>query len=780
MGLASRRDCSQHRRVPSFLPAHIDLDRETYAPVVLDPARAEQRRAIVELVAGGVVVADTFAEQVLELVMSREPARTWTLEERELALATALGEHPEELGRWVHYPWSNRLVHLLGPEDFVELRCDRNRNKITRSEQRALRARTIGVVGLSVGQSSAVTLAMEGVGGRFRLADFDRLSLSNMNRLRAGVHDLGVKKTVLAAREMFEIDPYLDVRIWSDGLAVERFEEFFLDGPVDLLVEECDDLYLKVALREYARERRIPVLMETSDRGLLEVERFDLEPARPLLHGLLSDVSAETLRTLTTKEKVPYVLRVYDKDVLSPRMCASLVEVKESIFAWPQLASAVTLGGALVTDVARRILLGAFTASGRFSVDLERLVSAPTAASVAEPPPLAPEVVPEAAAPRRLCCPSARGEGAITDDEIAFLLECASLAPSAGNTQPWLFRPRPAAGGPSRAVDVNVDPAALPSVEHYGAGATLVAFGAVRENLRVGAVALGLQMTCDVGLDLTGRGPVFSVTFDRVGPRSGDGVEVLANRVTNRRLGDGRPLEPRVAEALRQAALDAGGEVVLFTHRPELERLGELLGRGDQACLLSRPLHRQLFTEIRWSPREVLASRDGIDLASMELTPTDAAALRVLGDWPTVELVREWDGGRGLRRSARSAVAASSALALVRAPGRAPATYLDGGGVAQRVWHEATELGLAVQPWSALLFLFPRLEGNELALEPKTRDALRGIESELRVLAPEREGWSDVFLMRLAYASPPTARSLRRAPAVGAGAPGPSPSERAE
>lgn len=762
MGLASRSDRTQHRRVPSFLPAHIELDRESHVPVILDPAREEQRRAIVGLVARGAAVADTFAEQVLELVMSREPARAWTLEERELATASYLGERPEELGRWVHYPWSNRLVHLLGPEDFVELRCDRNRNKITRSEQQALRARTIGVVGLSVGQSSAVTLAMEGIGGRFRLADFDSLSLSNMNRLRAGVHDLGVKKTVLAAREMFEIDPYLDVRIWSEGLAVERFEEFFLDGPVDLLVEECDDLYLKVAVREYARARRIPVLMETSDRGLLEVERFDLEPTRPILHGLLSDVSAETLKTLTTKEKVPYVLRVYDKDVLSRRMCASLVEVKESIFAWPQLASAVTLGGALVTDVARRILLGTFTASGRFSVDLERLVSEPTAEPVAEPPPLAPEVVPEAAAPRRLVCPSVRGESAITDSEVAFLLECASLAPSAGNTQPWLFRPRPPTGSPSRTVDASVDPAATRSVEHYGTGATLVAFGAARENLRVGAVALGLRMTGDAGLDLSGRGHVFSATFARVGEPSGDGLEALASRVTNRRKGDGRPLEPRAAQALQQAALDAGGEVVLFTRRSELELLGELLGRGDQACLLSQPLHRQLFGEIRWSPQEVLASRDGIDLASMELTPTDAAALRVLGDWPTVELVREWDGGRGLRESARRAVAASSAIALVRHPGRAPATYLDGGGVAQRVWHKATELGVAVQPWSALLFLLPRLHGNELALEPKTRDTLRAIESEFRVLVPEREGWSDVFLMRLAYALPPTARSLRK------------------
>ena len=42
---------------------------------------------------------------------------------------------------------------------------------------------------------------------------------------------------------------------------------------------------IKAILREGARARRIPVLMATSDRGLVDVERFDLEPQRQILHG---------------------------------------------------------------------------------------------------------------------------------------------------------------------------------------------------------------------------------------------------------------------------------------------------------------------------------------------------------------------------------------------------------------------------------------------------------------------------------------------------------------
>jgi hypothetical protein len=75
-----------------------------------------------------------------------------------------------------------------------------------------------------------------------------------------------------------------------------RVDAFLVEGgPADLLVEECDSLDIKLLLRERARAHRIPVVMETSDRGMLDVERHDLEPDRPILHGLVGSLSAADL-----------------------------------------------------------------------------------------------------------------------------------------------------------------------------------------------------------------------------------------------------------------------------------------------------------------------------------------------------------------------------------------------------------------------------------------------------------------------------------------------------
>lgn len=353
----------------SLLPAEAHLserfDRESWRPVLHTFGQ------LGDLLASGRVTAvhDRIEDQLDELVGARTPGRVRTQEDTAELLG---GRELQEYGTWVFYPWSGRLVHVLPREEFRFVRTDRNRNKITREEQQSLLTRRVAVIGLSVGNSAALTAAMEGVGGKFRLADFDRLGLSNLNRLRTGVHELGVEKTVLCARQLFEIDPYLDVEIWREGLAAEEIEGFFED--VDIVVEECDAAWVKIAAREQARLRGIPVLMDTNDRGLLDVERFDLEPDRPLVHGRIGDVTSQDIAHLDRAEMVRLMVRMVDGTQISPALAEAMTEIGHTLSSWPQLASGTMLGGAIVTDAARRILLGRPMPSGRYYVDLEQLV----------------------------------------------------------------------------------------------------------------------------------------------------------------------------------------------------------------------------------------------------------------------------------------------------------------------------------------------------------------------------------------------------------------------
>ncbi|MFE0521004.1 ThiF family adenylyltransferase [Streptomyces sp. NPDC058954] len=364
------------RLVPTRTPA------DAYQPLLLDLMEADGEATLTALLESGAVrdIHDRIDDQLEELVRCLRPGES--LDGRALAAAATemcAGVPRRRYGTWVWYPWSGRLVHLLPAEEFRLVRTDRNRDKISRVEQQALLGRRIGVVGLSVGNSAALTCAMEGVGGSFRLADFDRLGLSNLNRLRAGVHDLGIEKTVLCARQMYEIDPYLSIEIYREGVTEETVEEFFGTVPgseLDVLIEECDTLWAKFAVREHARDRRIPVLMDANDRGLLDVERFDEEPDRSLFHGRVGETTAQDVRAMDAAEALDLLLRIVDADLLSPAMTDAIGRIGRTLSSWPQLASGIMLGAALVTDTARRILLGAPVPSGRYYADLEALIAA--------------------------------------------------------------------------------------------------------------------------------------------------------------------------------------------------------------------------------------------------------------------------------------------------------------------------------------------------------------------------------------------------------------------
>jgi hypothetical protein len=284
--------------------------------------------------------------------------------------------------RWAYYPWRRAVVAILGPLGFRTLRLDRNTN-ISTGEQAAFTSLTIGVAGLSVGHVIAHTLAAQGLCGGIRLADFDHLELSNLNRVPATVFDLGINKALVAARRIAEIDPYLEVDVFDAGLTVETIEDF-LTG-VDVVVEECDSLDMKALLRLGARGRRIPVLMATSDGRMVDVERFDQEPERQILHGLLGQLDVGLLPGMSSREKIPHILRHLEAEQIASRTAASLIEIDRTLSTWPQVASDVVIGASAIAEAVRRIGSNQPLRSGRCRVDIGRALDQLLDPEIAQP-----------------------------------------------------------------------------------------------------------------------------------------------------------------------------------------------------------------------------------------------------------------------------------------------------------------------------------------------------------------------------------------------------------
>ncbi len=276
----------------------------------------------------------------------------------------------EAASRYVVCPWRRSVVRLPRSDLFHVLRTARNRHLISDDEQAAWSAAVVGVAGLSVGSSAVTACQLTGV-RRFRIADGDVLGLTNLNRINGSVFDAGVAKVELTRRRILECDPYAQVETFPAGVDEAAADRFLGGGDagerLTALVEEVDDLSVKVWLRRRARRLGIPVVMATDlgDDVVVDVERFDLDGDTPILGGRIDAFSDDDLRI--PRQRLAATLALLG-DVAPPHVRALPGEVGRSLNSWPQLGSTAMASGAFAAYAARRIASGGALATGRYRV----------------------------------------------------------------------------------------------------------------------------------------------------------------------------------------------------------------------------------------------------------------------------------------------------------------------------------------------------------------------------------------------------------------------------
>jgi molybdopterin/thiamine biosynthesis adenylyltransferase len=280
----------------------------------------------------------------------------------------------DDQGVWVYYPWSKIVIHLPDEDTFIKLRTSRNRNLITTDEQKVFQSKCVGVAGMSVGSNILNTLVLIGGPRYLKIADMDIISVPNLNRLMAPTAAVGMNKAVYFARRSLEVDPFLKIDVFSKGLNPSDFKAFFEKPRLDLFIEEVDNPYLKIVSRKYARNLGIPVVMaaDNGDGALIDIERFDQEPKRPLFHGRLDKYDLnDILPEIPFPKKLAMIADMVHLEEATPRAQDSLEQVGKTLNTWPQLGTAALTAGVALTFAARRILLGEPMPSGRYKVAYE-------------------------------------------------------------------------------------------------------------------------------------------------------------------------------------------------------------------------------------------------------------------------------------------------------------------------------------------------------------------------------------------------------------------------
>jgi hypothetical protein len=703
--------------------------------------------------------------QLQELIKSQNPTIRIKPDEYQARIDKHLnGIAIDDYGVWVYYPWGRRLVHLLDEDEFVEVRTNRNQLKITTQERELLQTKKIGIVGLSVGQSIALTMAMERICGELRLADFDTAELSNFNRLRTGLHNMGINKTIIAAREIAEIDPFIKIKLFHDGLTKQNMDEFFTgDGKLDLFIEVCDGMDIKIESRFKARELQIPVVMDTNDRGMLDVERFDLEPNRPILHGLADGLDPNNIKDLTNEQKIPYVLKMVGADTISTRMKASMMEVETSINTWPQLASSVVLGGALTTDVCRRILLDQYHESGRYYVDMDELVKDENTPAEKLPEyyfPPAELTNEEMLAAIENFDPKSAGIN-IPENDLTEIVKAGIAAPSGGNAQPWKF------AYTEKGLFIFHDLHFSHSLLDFNNLGSYVAVGAAIENISIKASVLGYDIIPEYFPIKDDNRIVARISFKKgeASPLNKYLEAGIGMRVTNRDQVVKETISHDILSKITSSVDNYNGaELHLIEEENQMREIGKLLATTEMLRILHPRGHYDTFTnELRWTPEEIKQKADGLDVNSLGASTGELAALKVASDTDAISFLRNLHRGHAFTKAVNKSVSFSSALGVITMPEYSDLNFLLGGRALERIWIEANLSGLSFQPIAQLVFMLARLkQGNGIDMDDYYKKEFTKIGDTFYDLLPQLKGNQPVFIFRLSKGGAPKVRSLRR------------------
>jgi hypothetical protein len=355
------------------------LETKLSVPQFFNLKKEEDIKRVSELLESKAIVSisDDYEEQMKELFQVQNPTLVYAPgfnEAWEKHLETEKSKAPlHEHGLWVHFPWNGSLTHILEDEDFQQVRTARNKNLINAEEQAKFYNSTVGIAGLSVGNSVLLSIVLQGGARHIKMADNDVLALSNTNRVRISIENLGVKKTEATARQIYSINPYATIEIFDDGLTNENIDRFF-EG-LDIVLDEMDNIAMKYRMREYAKKLKLPLLMATDngDNGVVDIERYDLDPETPFFHGRAGEVTYDELTKLDKFGIGKMATRIVGAENVTLRMQESLMEMGKTIVSWPQLGGAAILNGPAVAYCVRKILNGQPVENNRALVSLDAL-----------------------------------------------------------------------------------------------------------------------------------------------------------------------------------------------------------------------------------------------------------------------------------------------------------------------------------------------------------------------------------------------------------------------
>lgn len=347
----------------------------------------------------------------------------------------------------------------------------------------------------------------------------------------------------------------------------------------------------------------------------------------------------------------------------------------------------------------------------------------------------------------------------LSDTEIALLSTAGSLAPSGGNAQPWLVD-----------IDRNIfkiclDPKFLRIAPYTYITGGIFSLGMFCENICIASNALGLEYTLTIS---DAKEPEdFRVIFEytqrnaAATPSSDSLMPFLSRRVSNRKLHQGGTIASESIKNLESSfiGVDTPCLLTLIAEEQSKKKVVEYLAESEAIRMKNTGLFSAMLDEIRWNNQQAEQTKDGIDVATLELSKADLLPLRIINKYPFFTKILP---NAVFKPLVRKYMLSSSHIGCITIT--EDITYKNlfmAGRASQKLWLLATKLDIALHPWTS--FPFMNLEANHSGcLNKQEQLKIKYLYGDLQKNIYNNANRFPIFIFRLFKSDAPSARALRR------------------
>ena len=268
----------------------------------------------------------------------------------------------------------------------------------------------------------------------------------------------------------------------------------------------------------------------------------------------------------------------------------------------------------------------------------------------------------------------------MSETPIKEMIYLATLAPSGHNTQPWKFSMR------DNTILIYPDYSRRLRVVDPDDHALFISLGCALENLVVAANQMGYRAKIECFPPNEEKECIRITLNEEKVPFDTDLFDAIPKRQATRNMYDGRPIPAKELEQLKQASKQERVSLMLLTEQKEIEPIIEYVKEGNMLQFGNHAFVDELIAWIRFSKKDALAKRDGLNAAAM--------GLPFIPEWLGAFILNHFVTAGGEAKKCEKLIRGSSALALFVAESNEKHSWIHLGRSFERFALKATALNI--------------------------------------------------------------------------------------